>query len=393
MGHTTSNISDRKVEKILAAAQDLGFVRAGIVSADRNPRAHEAWKQWVDEGFHGNMDYMARYDRRDEPRQVLEQVKSIIVVALPYPRRNDLCDVPTDEAEGYVARYARGKDYHGVFKERLWELAQRCSNILGRDIIARPCVDTAPLLERELAAKSGFGFIGKSSMFIIPGQGTNVLLGELLTDIELPNYEVSDGASGCGSCTKCLDDCPTNAFVGPYVLDARRCVSYLTIEHKDEIPRDLRAKMGAMIFGCDICQDVCPFNRSPQEKVYEPLFAAKAHLKSVDLPSLLNIGSAQYRKFVADTALRRASRAQLARNVAVALGNKRSERGLEALIEASNHLYPLVRGHVAWALGQYLDPRALATLEVMVDDDDLYVIDEARAALAGLMALMGQNNG
>jgi epoxyqueuosine reductase len=254
-------------------------------------------------------------------------------------------------------------------------------------VATRICVDTAPILEHATAAAAGIGFNGKSTLTIVPGLGTWVVLGELIVGIELEPSEPVP--AGCGSCRACLDACPTGAFVGADVLDARRCISYLTIENQGPIPVELREKIGSRIFGCDVCQEVCPFNASATPKPRSPALEPRPELELVDLVGLLEMSSAGHRKLVKRSALRRANRATLARNAAVALGNSRDPRASLPLERAlSSHPSALVRSHAAWALGELGDVRSGSARGALdraaTSDDDETVRREARAALARL---------
>jgi epoxyqueuosine reductase len=268
-----------------------------------------------------------------------------------------------------VARYARGEDYHLVLKAKLRELAARVASLVGREVASRPCVDTAAVLERDLGERAGLGFVGKNTMLIAPGLGSYVMLGELLLDVEIA-AAVAPVEKKCGACTMCLDACPTGAFLGPYALDARRCVSYLTIEHAGAIPRELRAKLGTMIFGCDVCQEVCPFNAAAAAGTTAPPapeLAPHARLESPELIRLLALGQNQFRQLVKRTALRRLHRAQLLRNVCVALGNAGDPAAIPPLRRAlAEEKSALVRAHAAWALARLGD---LPTLRAHVDED------------------------
>ena len=282
------------------------------------------------------------------------------------------------------SRYARGDDYHDVMRKKLRRLADAVANLLGRPVLARHCVDTAPLLERAAAERAGLGFSAKSTMTIIPGVGSYVLLGELLLDVEITPDRAMEPR--CGACRLCLEACPTGAFVDAHVVDARRCISYLTIESRAAIPRELRALIGARVFGCDVCQEVCPFNASAEGKPSAPEFAARSSLAAPDLIGLLELGSARYRQLVKGTALRRTHRAQLARNAAVALGNSRDARAVLPLVRAvASHTSPLVRGHAAWALGELAALAGSDAIEALrcasQHDADEFVRDEARLAL------------
>jgi epoxyqueuosine reductase len=375
-------------QRILEAAARLGFARAGFARADPFDSARPHLEAWLAAGHGGDMDYLSGPDDRADPRALAPSAKTVVSVALPYEsppvalrRRRDA----SNALVGAVARYAVGADYHRVLKDKLLALGEACDALAGRVVASRVAVDTAPLLEREAAARAGIGFTGKSTMTIAPGLGTYFLLGELLLDLELePSAPVT---AGCGRCTACLDACPTGAFVGPFVLDARRCISYLTIETKGSIPRDLRPLIGARIFGCDVCQDVCPFNASPTPKPAAPELAARPALDVPHLTDWLALGAAGYRKLVRRTALRRVAKQQLQRNAAVALGNSNDPRAVAPLTLAlTEDPSPLVRGHAAWALGalaSHCDDLARAALHhAALEDTDVRVREEASLALA-----------
>jgi epoxyqueuosine reductase len=359
----------------------LGFCRIGFCAIEPFGRAAETLAAWLKQGNHGEMDYLAG-GPRNQPRALLTQARSLIVVALPHPRglTNGLRPVALT---GRVARYAQGADYHHVLKERLRQLADACATLCGRPVLARPCVDTAPLLEREAARRSGLGFTGKSTMTIVPGFGSYVLLGELLLDIDLPAS--TPMAQQCGRCTACLDACPTGAFVDAFTLDARRCISYLTIELRGPIPRALRPGIGRWVFGCDICQEVCPFNHSRKTPAGDTALAGRPQLDAPDLKRLLEISASDHRRLVADSALRRVSRRRLQRNAAVALGNTGAAEAIEPLVRAlSQNPSALVRAHCAWALGRLGGNAALQALEQRArDEPDAGVQEEIGAAIKG----------
>jgi epoxyqueuosine reductase len=372
------------MEDIRDAALALGFCRVGFTPVEPLGRSARALDAWLAAGRHGEMDYMAAHGRRDEPDKVLHGTKSLIVVALAYGGEGAPPPSSSDDPRprGFVARYARGADYHFVLKEKLARLADACAGIVGRPVVARPCVDTAPLLERGYAERAGVGFTAKSTMTLAPGIGTYFLLGELLLDVELPPSPPV--APRCGGCTRCLDACPTGAFVSPYVLDARRCISYLTIELRGAIPRELRPLMGTMIFGCDICQEVCPFNASRRPRPVAPELRPRSEVSAPLLSNLLLMGSAAHRRLVRGSAMARASRQQLARNAAVALGNSGDRvHAVPPLITAlQTHSHPLVRGHAAWALGHLGGADAVSALSLAAStEQNPDVLDEIRQAL------------
>jgi epoxyqueuosine reductase len=369
---------------IAEAARALGFARVGFTDAAPFDDARRRLAEWLAAGRHGDMGYLATSGDRADPTALLSSAKTIVSVALPYSGR------PTPlrrsrEGEplvGVIARYAVGADYHRVLKDKLESLARTIEGSLGRPIAFRACVDTAPILEREAAARAGLGFVGKSTLVIAPGLGTYFLLGELLLDLELPSDEPV--AAGCGRCTACLDACPTGAFVGPHVLDARRCISYLTIETKGPMPRDLRHLVGTRVLGCDVCQDVCPFNASEAERPAAPELAARPALDAPELISLLTLTASGYRRLVRRTALRRVGKHQIQRNAAVALGNTGDASAVSPLVRVlETEPSALVRAHAAWALGRLGGDAARAALVRARDADaDPTVREESALALA-----------
>jgi epoxyqueuosine reductase len=386
--------------RVLDAAREVGFARAGIATPARSEQAAERLASWLRAEHHGEMHYMDGSLDRTVPAALFESVRSVLVVALPYGRHAPL---PVRRSEsgpalsapltGKVARYAQGEDYHRVLKLKLERLGLAIDALVGRAVGRRVCVDSAPLLERDFAVRAGLGFAAKSTLTIAPGVGSFFLLGELLLDLELqPTATVM--TSGCGSCTRCITACPTNAFVGPYVLDARRCISYLTIELKGFVPRDLRPLIGQHVFGCDICQDVCPWNHSRHAPAADPELGQREALREPELESLLFLTSSGYRRLVAGTALSRVSRARLARNAAIALGNSRSALAEAPLVRAlSTHVSELVRGHAAWALGALGLPLSsgLAALRHAAQHDESPAV--RAEACDALTAVTAQNGG
>lgn len=374
----------RLAEWLRETGAALGFARLGVTSAERLGSGAARLERWLDADYGAGLDYMAEGGDRADPRALLPVARSVIVAALAYPTpvalRRSKGGAPL---LGAVAAYARGTDYHLVMKDKLRALADALADATGRAVHARIAVDSAPLLERELAARAGLGFVGKSTLLIVPGLGTNVLLGELVTDLELePGAAIP---AGCGSCTACLEACPTGAIVAPFVVDARRCISYLTIEHHGVIPVDLRAAVGTRVFGCDDCQAVCPFDASATPAPHAPELAGRIPEPGVDLIELLGAGNARYRKLVRRTALRRVSRDVLARNAAIALGNAGDPRAVPPLaLTLGSHPSALVRAHAAWALGRLGGAAAEAALRAALEDPERLVRDEAAAALGSL---------
>jgi epoxyqueuosine reductase len=271
-------------------------------------------------------------------------------------------------------------------RRRLTALADALAATLGGAVSARPCVDSAPILERDLAERAGLGFSAKNTMLIAPGLGSYTVLGELLLDVDAaPTAPFAVAAPRCGECTACLTACPTGAFLGPHVLDARRCISYLTIEYRGVVARELRPKMGVMIFGCDVCQEVCPYNAAAPDRVAsDPELAPRPDLATTDLLALLTLGARALRRRIQGTALVRAHRDQLLRNVCIACGNAGDTRAVPSLRQALVGERALVRGHAAWALGCLGDRASLA--DALAHERDPYVRSEIVTALAELDA-------
>ncbi len=377
---------------VIAIARELGFHRAAIVPIEP-PRRIELYASWLAAGHHGGMAYLAEPAHvapRGDLRSLLESAQALIVVALAYDRVDPTAPDAPIALRGKIARYARGEDYHLVMRDRLVALADRIASELGRPVASRPCVDSAPVLERAWAERGGLGFVAKNTMMIAPGLGSYIVLGELLVDVELaPTAPLEPAKPRCGGCRACLDACPTRAFVDAYVLDARRCISYLTIEHHGVIPLELRAAIGTWIFGCDICQEVCPFNAGAGEPADAALRPRSREHALPDLVALASKNTNQLRQFVKRSALRRVPRPVLLRNVAVALGNTGDRAAIPALTGLMDHASPLVRRHAAWALG-----RLGARVELARHaDDDPDVASEVVAAIGHLSAPAGDGMG
>jgi len=350
---------------VAALARELGFHRAAVVPIEP-PRRHALYESWLPSA--GEMAYLAtpeHLDGRADLRTLLDSARALVVVALAYHRDDP---VPAARLTGKIARYARGDDYHLVMRDRLVALADRLAAALGTPVASRPCVDTAPVHEREWAERGGLGFIAKNTMLIAPGLGSYVVLGELLVDAPLEVTAPDDPPRPrCGSCRACLDACPTRAFVDAYVLDARRCISYLTIEHHGAIPRELRPAIGTWVFGCDVCQEVCPFNAGAGEPAEPMLTPRSAGHALPDLLALAAMGTNQMRQFVKRTAMRRIPREVLLRNIAVALCNTRDPTAVPSLIALLANPSPLVRAHAAWGLTQIEHADARAALDASTD--------------------------
>jgi epoxyqueuosine reductase len=331
---------------IKAQASGLGFDLVGIASLGPVETAG-AFEEWVARGYAGGMDYLPRgAGKRRDSRLPVPGTTSAIVVGLDYGGR---------APSGPVARYARGADYHDLMLGKLEELHQWLEAELGTPVRAKAYVDTGPILERDLARRAGLGWFGKNTNLINPRIGSFFFIGSLLVDLELAP-DTPFEADRCGTCTRCLDACPTAAFAEPRLLDATRCISYLTIELKGAIPEDLRAQVGAHLYGCDICQDVCPYNVKFAQELGEAAFAARAAIGDRDARSLarelLVMDDESFRSAFKGSPMKRAKRRGLARNAAVVLGNVGNETDADVLASASDTADPLVRHHVSWALDQ-----------------------------------------
>ena len=336
------------------AAAALGLPHLAFTPATELDQ-YERYNTWLAADYAGELVYLVREESqkaRRDPRHLLESARCVCTVAVSYLHPADAAAdtdrSAADALRGQIARYARATDYHIVLKQRLGRLAEQLRQRLGTEVAYRVCVDTAPVLERALAARAGLGFQGKNTLLITPGVGSYTVLGELLLPFALPSGTAA--TPHCGHCRACLDVCPTGALVGDYLLDARRCISYLTIENPAAIPRALRPQVGTWIFGCDLCQEVCPWNAA--ERPGDPEFKPRRDLAQPELVRLLQLGAAQFRRYVQRTALRRVGRAQLLRNVAVALGNIGTAAELPAITAALGRETALVREHLYWALGQ-----------------------------------------
>lgn len=363
--------------KILARAEELGFERVAIMPATRLAHADQ-YLEWLREGRHGEMHYLDRYhDLRSNPAVMEEGTKSVVVLL-----KNYYHDVDKLAGGLRIARYALGDDYHDILWDRMRELAAYIHAESGAEVATRPATDSAPILERDLAEMAGLGWVGKNAMLINPEIGSFTFIAEILVDLDLEPTEhaVPDR---CGSCSRCIDACPTNAIVGPAVIDARRCISYLTIELRGPIPRHLRPLVGDHVFGCDICNAVCPWNRKA-EATEDPNFQVRDKYRELTPEQLLCFELQDYIEYFSKSAMKRAKLRGLKRNAAVVIGNTADASVVELLerrlLEEEDE--PLVRGHIAWALGQIGGGRARRALEASAEQEqEAYVLEEVRDSL------------
>ena len=340
------------VDTIRGWAKELGFQQIGVTGIELNE--HEAYLQkWLDAGYHGSMDYMARHgSARSRPNELVPGTCTVLSVRMDYqPLGRAPTDVLASSAHAYISRYALGRDYHKLIRSRLAKLAKRIETELGGGQY-RAFVDSAPVLERGIAERAGLGWIAKNAMLINDKAGSYFFLGEIYTDIPFP-ADPPKTDKHCGSCTACLSACPTNAFVGPYVLDARRCISYLTIEHAGSIDPALRPLMGNRIFGCDDCQLVCPWNKFAKP-TDERDFSPRHGLDDVTLVELFNWRETDFTERTLGSPIKRIGYERWLRNIAIALGNAETTPEIVAALQRrAEDPSPLVREHVAWALGRH----------------------------------------
>lgn len=363
-------------QSLKSESQRLGFAVAGCTpAADVVSMPH--LENWLDAGFNGEMEYMqTRRDAYRHPRSVMESVVSVMVLALPYQTVAPKTNQPST---GRVAQYAwSAVDYHDVIHHRMKQICKFAQS-LDPAIITRGVVDTAPLLEREFAQSAGIGWAAKNTMLISREIGSYFFLAALLINQPL-QYDPPFTADHCGTCTRCLDACPTDAFVAPHVLDATKCISYLTIEHRSPIDIELRPKMGDWVFGCDVCQDVCPWNRKTKtvaDEVFQPI----ADHNPLSLNELFDYDDESFRARFRKTPLWRTKRRGILRNAAIVLGNQADPDSVPVLTKGLNDPEPLVRGASAWALHRIGSIAAQTELDRRQNvETDPYVLSEIIAA-------------
>ncbi|WP_420866968.1 tRNA epoxyqueuosine(34) reductase QueG [Candidatus Fukatsuia symbiotica] len=344
--------------------QSLGFQQVGI--CDTGLSAEEPKLQaWLDKQYHGEMAWMARYGMlRARPHELLPGTLRVISVRMNYlPAEASFASTLNNSDLGYISRYALGRDYHKLLRQRLKKLGDKiqtyCSDI--NEISFRPFVDSAPIMERPLAVKAGLGWVGKHSLVLNREAGSWFFLGELLIDLPLPiDQPVQEG---CGRCVACITICPTQAIVAPYTIDARRCISYLTIELEGTIPEEFRPLMGNRIYGCDDCQLICPWNRFAQLTDEED-FSPRASLHTPKLLDLFAWDEEQFLRITAGSAIRRIGHLRWLRNISVALGNADYQDNIVLALEKRRGLHPMLDEHIEWAVNQQLTRRVAQEVQV-----------------------------
>jgi len=333
-------------DRIKHLAGEHGLDLIGVAKAEPG-KYNKHLREWLDKGFEGEMAYMSNnVEKREDPRKLEPWAKTIICAAVNYSADAPYSIDPRPSNQGWIARYAWGDDYHDAFKKTLFGFADAMREDFGEDVQLKVCLDTAPILDRAYAAYSGIGWLGKNTCVIHRKLGSFIFLGEIVTNLELePTPAETDH---CGTCTACIDACPTDAILEPYVLDSRRCISYLTIELRDNIPEEFREDMGTHIFGCDICQDVCPWNRkSPrtQRLEYQPRPGSVAP----PIKELLEMSEEDFRQRFRKSPVKRAKYSGLMRNACVAAGNS-GDASLISSLKKAAEAAPIVAEHAEWAI-------------------------------------------
>lgn len=346
-------------QQLQQQAAALGFNRIGVAKAVPSPTL-AAYQAWVAAGMHGKMGYLARDDRRirrEDLNVIVPGIQSLIIVALDYSTLSPSRDLIHDSLRGRISNYAWGVDYHDLMTPRLKTLANWLQAQLEGDVQWRVYVDTGAILERSHAQQAGLGFVGKNTMLIHPKRGSYFFLGEILTTYAFDDsdYDQAHRDTMCGSCSRCLVACPTDAFPRPYVLDARRCISYLTIELKDDIPNDLRPLMQNWVYGCDVCQEVCPWNRFAVQGIETDFFPASDDDVAPLLIDLLQLDNDTFHERFATSPILRIKRERLVRNACVAAGNASRIELLPYLTSLLTDKSALVRDHARWAAARYME--------------------------------------
>ena len=367
-------------QQIHARANELGFELVGITPAAHSETISR-YRQWIENGYAGKMHYLEKHlPLKTDVRRLLAEAKSVISLAMNYYTLDPPKALAQDPGRGQISRYAWGDDYHELIRERLLELVTFIKRTAESELKTRVCVDTAPIIEREYAQKAGIGWIGKNTNLIHWRSGSWYFLAEVLLNVALES-DTPDLRGSCGTCTRCIEACPTDAIIEPNLLDSRLCISYLTIELKESIPKALRSKIGNLIFGCDICQEVCPWN-SKAVPTTETAFQPRDGNLAPKLLSLVGMTQQEFSRRFKGSPIKRAKRRGFLRNVLVAIGNWRMPGAIPALKTALADDEPLVRGHAAWALGRIGGEAAKRTLQTRLTvETDQGVITEIKDAL------------
>ena len=360
------NILQELADNIHRWGQELGFQQIAITDIDLAP-AGERLQSWLENGYQGDMDWMASHgDKRWRPEKLLPGTCRVICARMDYlPADSNLIATLRDSDKAYISRYALGRDYHKLIRKRLAELSKRIEEASPSawrvELSQRPFVDSAPVLEKPLAEKAGLGWMGKHTLILNSKAGSWFFLGEIYTSLPLP-IDKTEQPNRCGNCSACLSICPTYAFPAPYQLDARRCISYLTIEHKGAIAEELRPLMGNRVFGCDDCQAICPWNRYARP-TDESDFKPRHGLANQDLLTLFKWSETEFEEKTAGSPIRRIGYERWQRNLAVGLGNGSPDPAvIGALTDRIDSSTPLVRQHIVWALERLANPAVAATL-------------------------------
>ena len=338
--------------KIKNWGADLGFQQVAIIKPDLS-EASKNLRKWINDGYHGTMDWMNKHgEKRYKIDKLVDQAMRVICFRMDYLTDDKMIAVLRNDDKAYISRYALGRDYHKLIRRRLGELVRRIrQEIPGHNVNQRAFVDSAPVMEKPLAAQAGLGWIGKNTLLLNEKAGSWFFIGEIYTSLELP-IDITKSDNLCGNCRACNSICPTNAFPEPYILDARRCISYLTIENKHEIPEDIRPLIGNRVFGCDDCQIICPWNRFPTESK-EPDFRPRHNFDDIELLTLFTWNEEEFLFKTRGSAIRRIGYQQWQRNLAVGLGNSQGNTEvLTALKRRFKASSSLVRDHVSWAIKQ-----------------------------------------
>ncbi|MDP3970837.1 MAG: tRNA epoxyqueuosine(34) reductase QueG [bacterium] len=343
----------KKIEQI--AKEEFGFAQVGILPLEPTETFGE-YANWLERDYHGEMDWMhseGRKEKRENVKNIMPSAKTIVTLAYSYYTADIPEAVLNDPSRGIFAKYAWGRDYHKILKKKLLLLINRIEEVVGQDVDAKAYVDTGPILERALAKRAGLGFVGKNSMIINSALGSYFFLSEIILDLECEPLVQNNARGGCRACTKCIDTCPTKAIVEPFVIDARKCISYLTIENRSSIPEAIRPLMKNRIYGCDICQEVCPWNSTAKSKSHSSdWLEADIEKQAPLLTDLALLDEQAFLERFQGTPIMRVKRVGLLRNVAIALGNWGDDKAIPSLELLAADENGLIAEHARWAMDQ-----------------------------------------